>query len=80
MPYRPFGGTGVMGSAYGCDATRLPLQTAKPADIDVTQAVRLIRTAADAGGATLSTPRIHTPAVAARSWSASPCGTATEGG
>lgn len=55
MPYRPLGGTGVMGSAYGCDATRLPLQTAKPADIDVTQAVRLIRIAADAEGNTLDT-------------------------
>lgn len=49
MQYRPFGGTGFMVSALGFGAMRLPLRSSDAADIDEAEAVRMIRTAVDAG-------------------------------
>ena len=49
MQYRPFGGTSFMVSALGFGAMRLPLRSADAADIDEPQAVRMIRSAVDAG-------------------------------
>jgi predicted aldo/keto reductase-like oxidoreductase len=49
MQYRPFGGTGFMVSALGFGAMRLPLRSADAADINESEAVRMIRTAVDAG-------------------------------
>lgn len=49
MQYRPFGGTGFMVSALGFGAMRLPLRTSDAADINEPEAVRMIRTAVDAG-------------------------------
>lgn len=49
MQFRPFGGTGFMVSALGFGAMRLPLRSADAADINESEAVRMIRTAVDAG-------------------------------
>jgi hypothetical protein len=49
MQYRPFGGTGFIVSALGFGAMRLPLRSADAADINESEAVRMIRTAVDAG-------------------------------
>jgi uncharacterized protein len=49
MPYRPFGTTGFQVSALGFGAMRLPLRGPGAGDIDESQAVRMIRTAIDAG-------------------------------
>lgn len=49
MQYRPFGGTGFMVSALGFGAMRLPLRSSDAADINESEAVRMIRTAVDAG-------------------------------
>lgn len=49
MQYRPFGATGFQVSVLGFGAMRLPLRGTGAADIDETLAVRMIRTAIDAG-------------------------------
>ena len=49
MQYRPFGGTGFMVSALSFGAMRLPQRSPDAADIDEPEAVRMIRTAVDAG-------------------------------
>ena len=49
MQYRPFGTTGFLVSALGFGAMRLPLRGSSAAEIDEPQAVRMIRTAIDAG-------------------------------
>ncbi len=49
MQYRPFGATGFQVSALGFGAMRLPLRGAGAGDIDEAQAVRMIRSAIDAG-------------------------------
>ena len=49
MQYRPFGTTGFQVSALGFGAMRLPLRGPGAGDIDEPQAVRMIRTAIDAG-------------------------------
>jgi uncharacterized protein len=49
MQYRPFGTTGFQVSALGFGAMRLPLRGPGAGDIDESQAVRMIRTAIDAG-------------------------------
>jgi predicted aldo/keto reductase-like oxidoreductase len=49
MQYRPFGATGFQVSALGFGAMRLPLRGPDPADIDERLAVRMLRTAIDAG-------------------------------
>lgn len=49
MQYRRFGGTEFMVSALGFGAMRLPLRSADAADVDEREAVRMIRTAVDAG-------------------------------
>jgi len=49
MQYRPFGATGFPVSALGFGAMRLPLRGATSADIDERLAVRMLRTAIDAG-------------------------------
>jgi len=49
MRYRPFGKTGFKVSALGFGAMRLPQRSADPADIDEVEAIRMIRTAIDAG-------------------------------
>ena len=49
MQFRPFGATGFPVSALGFGAMRLPLRGATSADIDERLAVRMLRTAIDAG-------------------------------
>lgn len=49
MRYRPFGTTDFQVSALGFGAMRLPQRSADPADIDEVEAIRMIRTAIDAG-------------------------------
>jgi uncharacterized protein len=49
MQYRPFGRTGFAVSVLGFGAMRLPLRGAGAGDIDEPAAVRMIRTAIDAG-------------------------------
>ena len=49
MQYRPFGETGFLVSALGFGAMRLPQRRSDAADIDEPEAVRMIRTAVDAG-------------------------------
>jgi len=49
MQYRPFGSTGFMVSALGFGAMRLPQRSADAQDIDEPLAIRMIRTALDAG-------------------------------
>ncbi len=49
MQYRPFGTTGFQVSVLGFGAMRLPLRGPGAGDIDLPQAVRMLRTAIDAG-------------------------------
>jgi predicted aldo/keto reductase-like oxidoreductase len=49
MQYRPFGTTGFLVSALGFGAMRLPLRGTGAGDIDESLAIRMIRTAIDAG-------------------------------
>ncbi len=49
MQYRPFGTTGFQVSALGFGAMRLPLRGPGAADIDEALAIRMIRSAIDAG-------------------------------
>jgi predicted aldo/keto reductase-like oxidoreductase len=49
MRYRPFGTTDFQVSALGFGAMRLPQRSTDPADIDEIEAIRMIRTAIDAG-------------------------------
>ncbi len=49
MQYRPFSATGFPVSALGFGAMRLPLRGSTSADIDERLAVRMLRTAIDAG-------------------------------
>jgi len=49
MQYRSFGGTGFTVSALSFGAMRLPQRSSDAADIDESEAVRMIRTAVDAG-------------------------------
>jgi len=49
MQYRPFGTTGFLVSVLGFGAMRLPQRSADATDIDEAEAIRMMRTAVDAG-------------------------------